>query len=66
MARGFWKGVMTGGLLGGFISSLLASPAKKSRDRGQPDVQDRTRRIKVKAQRAMEEVKDGVKEMWKK
>ncbi|NLC39076.1 MAG: hypothetical protein GX779_07375 [Clostridia bacterium] len=66
MAREFWRGVITGGLLGGFLSNLLAAPGKKIQDEAMTDIQNRPRRISVKAQRAMEGVKDGVKEIWKK
>ena len=52
-------------MLEGFLSNLLATPGK-DQDEAMTDIQNRTRRISVKAQRAMEGVKDGVKEIWKK
>ena len=57
MAREFWSHHRR--IAGGF-SNLLAS-RQKIQDEAMTDIQNRTRRISVKAQRAMEGVKDGVK-----
>ncbi|NLC76983.1 MAG: hypothetical protein GX750_05110 [Clostridia bacterium] len=63
MAMGFWRGIITGGIIGGIITRLLGSPAKKP---SMEEMSQQVDKMRVKAEKMMNDAREGVRGMYRK
>lgn len=61
MSRGFWRGIIAGSVLGGLMGNWLGKPAKKINSE---QLNQQMGKLRVQAQKVMDEAKDGVKELY--
>ncbi|WP_227765890.1 YtxH domain-containing protein [Zhaonella formicivorans] len=65
MFKGFWKGLLTGGIIGAIISSnLFMTPQKKKIVSKR--IMGKTRRLQSRARKVMKEVSEGVNDLLQK
>lgn len=58
MAMGFWRGIITGGIIGGLIARMMGSPVKKM---GTEEMSQQMSKMRVQAEKMMNEAREGVK-----
>lgn len=63
MAMGFWRGIITGGIIGGIIAKMMDSPEKKPVMDG---MSEQVGKMRVKAEKMMTEAREGVKGIYRK
>ncbi|MFA5535609.1 MAG: hypothetical protein WDA53_00360 [Bacillota bacterium] len=64
MAKGFWRGIIAGGLVGGLIDKFMKRPQRKILD--DKKLKKQMNHMGVQAKKAVEGVREGFKDLYKK
>lgn len=63
MAMGFWRGIITGSILGGIIARMMGTPSRKM---STEEISQQVDKMRVQAEKMMHEAREGVKGIYRK